>query len=153
MAFTFSGTVESSGGLIAFRGVDGVVLAGIPLAYDTFQDAADGNPAAPCLGMKSVAAYQFFWGVLAGARTISIYCKQTCNQTPRPTMTVLANPAIGVSASVQGTAPSGTGWVTVGPIAVSPSSSGVLTVVLNNWVTGRYMSPQSPCLWDHIVTT
>jgi len=94
--------------------------------------------------------YRFRWTVAAGSRSISIDCKQAVNLSPRPRVTVLANPEIGVNADVQGSAASGTGWVTIGPIAVTPSSAGALWVILEALYDGQ---SGIPTYWDHIVTT
>lgn len=94
--------------------------------------------------------YRFRWTVAAGSRSISIDVKQAVNVSPRPRVTVLANPDIGVSADVQASAASSAGWVTIGPIAVTPSSAGALWVVLEALYDGQ---SGCPSFWDHIVTT
>ena len=48
----------------------------------------------------------------------------------RPTLTVRANPAIGVNADVTATAPAGTGWVTIGPLTFTASASGGIVIEL-----------------------
>lgn len=114
------------------------------------RDNAQGNPSPPSLRLDVKGTYRLRWTVAAGARSISIDVKQAVNLSPRPRVTVIANPDIGVSADVQGSAGGGTGWVTIGPISVTPSSAGALWVILEALYDG-----QSGCAsyWDHIVTT
>ena len=114
------------------------------------RDNSEGNPSPPSLRLDVRGTYRFRWTVAAGSRSISIDCKQAVNVSPRPRVTVLANPDIGVNSDVQGSAASGTGWVTIGPIAVTPSSAGALWVVLESLYDGQ---SGVPTYWDHIVTT
>ena len=113
-------------------------------------DNAEGNPSPPSLRLNVRGTYRFRWTVAAGSRSISIDVKQAVNVSPRPRVTVLANPDIGVNADVQGSAASGAGWVTIGPIAVTPSSAGALWVILEALYDGQ---SGIPSYWDHIVTT
>jgi hypothetical protein len=76
--------------------------------------------------------------------------KQAANASPRPSMVVKANPAIGLNTDTTGTAAAGAGWIVIGPITVNPTSDGATWVELRNnleTVTRAY------CYWDHIVTT
>ena len=84
--------------------------------------------------------------------TLKMDMKQVSNVAApyRPSFIVKANPSIGVNADVTGTAGSGTGWVTVGPVTVTPSSDGVLTVELWNNDIGTF---NSPAYFDQMVKT
>lgn len=109
----------------------------------------EGDPAPPCLQLNAGRDYwRFRWIVETGARTISINVKQTENVSPRPTLVVKANPDIGVNADVTETAPSGTGWVTIGPAAINPTSDGAVWVEVWNNIDGIL-----PCYFDNIQQT
>ena len=117
------------------------------------QETVDGDPATPCLALDYPGFWRFRWGVTtaAGIRTIQIFAKQVSNVTGfRPSLVVKANPAIGVNSDVTGTAGSSTGWITIGPLTVTPSGNGVLWVELHNNDTSTF---NSTAYFDHIVTT
>lgn len=126
-------------------------VAGISMAHGAIEVMTDGSPSPPCLGLYwPKSTYSFQWGVTSGTRTISINAKQASNGSPRPSMTVNVNSAIGVTSAVTGYAAGSTGWVTIGPLTVTPTSNGVLTVTLAcNYqdVTQQY------ALFDNITTT
>lgn len=114
------------------------------------RDNTEGSPDPPSLRMNTKGRFRFRWTVIGGgARTVSVNVKQPINLSPRPTLTVKANPAIGVAADVSGTAPSGTSWVTIGPVVINPTIDGSLFVELSANYDGQYV----PCWWDEIVTT
>lgn len=115
------------------------------------RENTEGNPTPPCLAIDQPNVRRFRWGVLAGTRTISIDTKQVSNVTgKRPRIIVKANPEIGVNADVVGDAGAGTGWTTVGPLTVTPTSDGVLWVELWNMDTDTF---QSSAYFDHLVRT
>ena len=106
------------------------------------KELVEGNPAPPSLALDIPSSYRFRWGVKAGTRTFSTSVKQVSNVTgKRPRVIIRANPAIGVNADVVTDAGSGTGWVNVGPITVTPSSDGVLFVEFWNMDTDTVDSP------------
>ena len=118
---------------------------------DVGQVTTDGNPAAPCIGFIWPGTYfQFPWSVATGTRTISINAKQATNGSPRPSMTILSNPGIGVNSAVTGTAASSTGWVTIGPLTITPTSAGLVIVQLN---CNYGDATRTPALFDHVVVT
>lgn len=99
--------------------------------YSGSKNTSDGSPSQPCLEMSDCnGLFRFRWAVKAGTRTLSIKVANITGLTPYPTVTIRANPVIGVNSDVVGTAGSGTGWQTIGPLSVSPSSEGVLLVEL-----------------------
>ena len=99
--------------------------------YFGSQNTSDGSPSQPCLEFKDAnGLFRFRWAVKSGSRTLSIKVANITGLTPYPTVTIRANVAIGVNADVVGTAIAGTGWQTIGPLSVSPSSDGVLIVEL-----------------------
>jgi len=121
------------------------------------EEFVEGNPAPPSLVLTQPGAWRFRWGVTSGAHSIAVFCKQTDNAAPYPSLVVKANPAIGIAADITGTSPGGASWVTIGPVPVVPSSAGVLWVELWNNFRGNYNLsrttgfPWSPCYFDHIV--
>lgn len=119
-------------------------------AFQTFggKDTTEGDPSQPCLRLDARGYWRFRWSFSSGARSVSISVKQPDNQSPRPSLIVKANPDCGVNADVTGTAASGTGWVTIGPVNINPSSAGAVWVELH----ANYDAP-SECYWDEIVTT
>ena len=115
------------------------------------QDTVEGNPSAPCLALDFPGFWRFRWGVAAGSHTLSVLAKQVSNVTgKRPSIIVKANPDIGVSVDVSASAGGSAGWVTIGPVTVTPTSAGVLWVELWNNDTDTF---DSPAFFDHRVTT
>jgi hypothetical protein len=111
------------------------------------KDTTEGN-SQPSLRMDSSGTFRFLW-VVAEERTLSVDVKQAANASPRPRLTIKANLEMGVLADVQDSAPSGTGWVTIGPLTVEPTSAGALEVLLENlYDTGQ--PGTAPCYWDNI---
>lgn len=135
-----------------------VVLRGFSMADTALnlstmgaKDTTEGDPSQPSLRMDARGTWRFRWVVESGARTASINVKQAANASPRPTLVIKANTAIGVNADVTGTAGSGTGWVTIGPVNAAPTGDGVLWVELRNNYDAQYQG--APCYWDHVVVT
>jgi hypothetical protein len=113
------------------------------------EDFSVGNPAQPSLRMDASGRWRFRWALTAGSHSIQINVLHAINQNPRPSLVVKANPSIGIPADVEMFAPSGTGWVTAGPIAFVTTALGATWVELRcNLVTNVGMFP---CYWDHIV--
>lgn len=121
------------------------------LIINSGSDNTQGSPDVPSLKMGAMGTFKFRWSVINGARSISVRVKQAVNQQPRPLLRVKANPSIGILSDGTAVAASGTDWVTIGTIAVNPTSNGALYVVLENRYDGQ--TPAAPCYWDHIVTT
>lgn len=116
------------------------------------KDTNIGNPTAPSLYIQSQGFVSFTWPVTAGTRTISVTTLQTYSSSMasiRPSMIVVQNTVAGVSSSVSASAAIGSGWTTIGPITVNPSTSSALEVRLYNNVGGQVV----PCWFDHIITT
>jgi hypothetical protein len=124
------------------------------------QNTVDGYPSAPSIQLTIHGFWRFRWTVTPGARTISVQVKQAANSTPYPTIIVRKNASIGISADVTGTSPGGTGWVTIGPVTVTPSSEGVVWVELWNNLYTPAPTPLAlaikvavPALFGQITTT
>lgn len=139
--------VEPNSGLTPSHTLKGAVCVdGIYQALGG-KDTVEGDPAQPSLRL-SAGYWAFRWTVLTGTRTISVKVKQPANLSPRPTLVVKANPEIGVNADATGTAAAGTGWVTIGPVTITPTSDGAVWVELHNNIDGTAVS-----YWDAISAT
>lgn len=112
------------------------------------REAIEGSPT-PCLRVDKSVVYKVYWPVVSGARTLSIDVKQAINVSPRPRVTIKANLDIGVAADVTGSAGSSAVFTTIGPLSVTPSSSGVLEV----WLENLYDGGDYPAYWDNLVVT
>lgn len=107
-----------------------------------------GNPV-PSMLMQYPATFKFRWAAESGARTVQVDVKQSCNVSPRPTLTVKANPDAGISFDVVGSAPSSTGWVTIGPLNLTPTSNSVLIIELS---CNQRQEGDDGCFWDNLTT-
>ena len=83
--------------------------------------------------------------VKAGSRSISIDVKQAANLTPRPTLAVRKNVAVGLTDDVTATAAGGTGWVTV-TASFTATADGAVWFELRNNLDGFF-----PCFFDKLV--
>lgn len=124
-----------------------VATVSMPMARGG-RNNTEGDPAQPSLELIGRGQWRFRWTVVAGSRSISINVKQVINVSPRPTLIVKANPEIGVNSDIPDDAPSGTGWVTIGPVAAAPTSNGALWVELH----ANYDAAESS-FWDNLVVT
>lgn len=107
----------------------------------------EGNPLVPSLEISYYGMWRFRWVIKAGSRTISINAKCPSTSTPRPSINIKANPSIGIPGDINTYAPSGTDWVTIGPVSINPTTAGVVWVELwNNVITDN----TSPVYFDHI---
>lgn len=109
---------------------------------------AEGTPGAPAIALKWVGFWRFKWVVETGARSLTIFAKQAINQSPRPSVILKANAAIGLAADSEVVAGAGTGWVQIDAPFVA-TADGVLWVeVHNNLTAGNY-----PVFFDHLSTS
>lgn len=137
------GLVLSSGTSLLSDGTFGRHMQVGALKNDT-----EGNPTFPSLQLDIPGFWRFRWVVKPGVRSIQINAKQAANGTPRPTMVVKANSAVGLAADLTGTAGSSTGWVVIGPLSFTCTVIGVVWVELHNNYYGQY---NTPCYFDHRV--
>jgi len=114
------------------------------------KDTSVGN-SQPSLRMDSRGVFRFRWVVQSGTRTISVDVKQAVNLSPRPTLVILKNPDVGLSSDTTGTAGSSTGFTTIGPVTITPSSSGAVWVELRANYDGMFGC--APCYWDNLTVT
>jgi len=96
-------------------------------------DATEGNPA-PSFRLRGGGRKMFAMPIAAGARTITAHLKQANSLRQRPTLTLMANTALGIAANITETAGAGAGWVTV-TINFTATASGV------GWV--QFMNPDT----------
>jgi hypothetical protein len=133
-------------------------ISGIRICGDFWangvQDTSEGDPALPCLRLQSKAVWRFRWAFASGTRTISVRVKQVLNIAPYPTLTVKANPSIGIATDVTATAGAGANWKTIGPVTITPSANGATWVELSNNQYGLKGNEYGEhCFFDHIVKT
>jgi hypothetical protein len=112
-------------------------------------DAVNGSPSPPSYQFQRAGLMRFPWKVNSGTRTLSVNVMQPVNTSPRPTLTVRASSDLGVNSDVVASAGSSTGWVTIGPVTVTPTSNGVLWVEIACSTPGMNV----PCNFDHFVAT
>lgn len=108
-----------------------------------------GNPTAPSLRIQSRGKWRFRWNLSEGTHEISVKVKQDVNLDPRPTLTVKANPEIGLMSDVVGVAEASFGWITIGPLSVTVSTKGATWVEFNT----RYESQDVQSYWDYLTRT
>jgi hypothetical protein len=158
--------IRSGSGSLGFGGGSIGALQGISLGGPTsllgdgsfgrhlqvgiFKETTIGNPTQPSMREDIPGFFRFRWGVLIGTRSIQINVMQPANSTPRPTMTVKANSAVGLAADLAGTAGASTGWVVIGPLSFVCTAAGYVWVELRNNYYGQY---NSPCYWDHRIAS
>lgn len=145
---TLGNIVKRNNGLVApnyFRRISSVG----PIIYSRGQrNNNEGDPAQPSLELVGRGFFRFRWTVVAGTREITIEVKQVINASPRPSLIVRANPSIGVNSDVEESAGSGTGWVTIGPATITPTSNGAVWVELH----ANYDAPESS-YWDTLTVS
>jgi hypothetical protein len=159
--------VDVAGPVIDFGVVNyikGVNVGGATSVYDEdmggrhmltgiSKSTTEGSPSAPSLEIAALAMWRFRWTVAAGARSISVLVKQQENTANRPSMIVRTNSNVGINSDLTAVAPSGTGWVTIGPITFTSTGADVVWVELhNNCMFANYTAP-SPAFFDHIVVS
>jgi len=114
------------------------------------RDNVEGSPGSPSLRLDIPGFWRFRWAVSVGTHTIQVDTKQVINASPRPTLVIIANPDVGLMANVTATAPSGTGWVTIGPASFNATAVGAVWVELHNNYVALF---NTPAYFDHIVGT
>lgn len=140
---------------------DGTPGTGMHMAFGASKNSTEGYSNDACLQLDYPGFWRFRWVVKSGTRTITISTKQNSTGSFRPSMVIKANPSIGVTQDISGSAPNGVGWVTIGPLTVTPTTPGPLWVELHNnqtcWPTNPTGSMIGQCEWptlfDHIITT
>lgn len=125
-----------------------------PMQLGLKKNTVEGSPSAPCLELPAKQSWRFRWVVKSGAKRVSIKVKQVGigSTGTRPTLTVKANPSIGLDIDTVATAPDGTDWVTIGPVVFVPNAAGVVYVEVKNNIditTGE--TSTSLAYFDHIV--
>jgi hypothetical protein len=108
------------------------------------RDDTDGFPNPPSLRFEWWGFWRFRWAVVAGTMTTTIYVKQALNQTPRPSIILKANAAVGLVVDTIFVAAAGTGWITLTPSFVA-TATGVIWVELWNNLNTSF---SAPCLFS-----
>jgi hypothetical protein len=117
--------LHPSGGKVSVRGMD--YFTGFT------QDDTLGTPTAPSLKVVG-NSYQrkYLWPISAGLQSISIDVMKNVDVVNfEPSLTIKKNTDLGVSADITQKAPTGTGWVTIGPINVFTTAAGVLELIIS----------------------
>lgn len=123
----------------------GLASQGRNLQVACYQDTTDGTPAGtPSLRFDNWGFWRFRWAVATGINTKTLFAKQVVNQSPRPSIKVKANAAIGLVADVETFAAAGVGWLTITVSFVSTSPGVVWVELWNNLNTAIYC----PCLFS-----
>lgn len=112
------------------------------------RENADGSLTPPSLCLGGNGRFRFRWAMSAALHTVSVWVKQSSDGSPRPRLVVKSNATIGVPSDLTSDAPSGSGWVQIPPVSVSPNSSGAVWVELHNRRPGF-----DPCFFDRISVT
>jgi hypothetical protein len=144
--------LANSGARATGPGLCGKILKGIFLGLPNpmvlgGQDSVTGNPASSFrMDARGV------WKALipfpsATINTIQVDVQQAANLSPRPTITIKADAAAGITSDIVGTAASGAGFVTIGPLTVAPTSDAVLLVILQNNLDAQ----SGQCYWDNLL--
>lgn len=107
-----------------------------PLSYGVTQ-GVDGDPTAPSLVLSGryARSKRLRLPVRAGAGTLTCKVRQDTPLNPRPSIAILENSELGI-AFQEATAPSGPGWVTIGPMSFTSSADGGIEVELRAGYTG-----------------
>lgn len=115
------------------------------------QSLSEGNTAAPSLCIHYPGKWRFKWEVKKGVRKISVKVKQSSNVAgKRPSLVVRQNASIGIPNNVSASAAVSSDWVTIGPVQITPTRSGVVWVELWN---NDNETMWSPAYFDTIVST
>lgn len=104
---------------------------------------------ATSLVMQTRGRWRFRHNAASGDRSLSVWVKQAANQSPRPTIVVRENRALGLMADAVATAGSGTGWVQIGPVNFTLNANGAVWVTLEANYHGN--GTPAPCYWDTVV--
>ena len=112
----------------------------------------EGNPSTPSLKITYPGMWRFRWTVKPGIRTVSINTKQDASGYPlpqRPTMKVKSNSDVGLLSDISSSAPTGSSWVTIGPLSFTAASLGMVWVEVWN----NLYQHGKPAYFDHIVVS
>lgn len=120
-----------------------------PFVSGSGRDDSVGYPSGPSLSMPRGGTLRIRVPVDAGARGISIAVLQPSTTLPRPSITIRANPAVGLYSDLQASAPAGSGWVTIGPLAWTATAAGGVWIDL----VAPFSGGESGTWWDNRVTT
>lgn len=124
---------------------------------------SSGSLGDACLVLNYTGFWRFRWAVKSGTRILTVQASQNSTGSFRPSVIIKKNPSIGINNDVSASAPDGAGYVTVGPMTITPTALGYVWVELHNnagqYPMIGYLSNGSgsgetswPCLFDHIVT-
>jgi hypothetical protein len=112
-------------------------------------DLTQGNPTAPSQRMRGgVTLRRLLVPVAAGARSISIDCKNELSEAPYPRILIKADHTLGIHADVEAVAASGSAWQTL-TLNFTVRNAGVVEVLREK----RHPSFDKYVWWDNVVVT
>ena len=114
--------------------------------YGAEYEAVEGSPAPPSLALKENGYWRFRWLVGTGNRSITVFVKQASNLSPRPTLKLRANAAVGLVADVVTTAASSVTWTAMTAAFVCTGTGVIWVEMWNNTL----QLPQDPAYFDRI---
>ena len=119
------------------------------LALGAGRDDTEGSAAAPSLYLPKGGVIRLRIPVAAGSRSVTIKAKQLSATLPRPSARLVANADIGLNADLSGSAPAGSDWVVIGPLAFTATlKGGVMIELFAPWSGG-----ESGCWFDSLTVT
>lgn len=122
----------------------GNASAGRELQTGVSRDDTDGFPTPPSLRFEWWGFWRFRWAVSVGTMSMTIYAKQALNLSPRPSVVLKKNSAVGLVADTSFVAAAGAGWTAI-PVSFVATAVGVIWVELwNNLNT----LTSAPCLFS-----
>jgi hypothetical protein len=133
--------------------VGGDTFFGRHLQVGVLESVVIGNPGPPSLILAIPGMWRFRWSLKPGPHSITINALQG-QPVPvsgtTPTLTVKANPLVGINADVSAAATPSNVWVTIGPVFVIATATGPVWVELRNNYWGFY---NTPAFFDHVIFT
>lgn len=108
------------------------------------EDLTDGFPAPPSLRFEWWGFFRYRWGVAVGTNSVTIYAKQPLNESPRPSVVLKKNTAVGLVADTAFVAAAGVGWVAI-PVSFVATGAGIVVVQLWNNLNTTF---SAPCLFS-----
>lgn len=110
---------------------------------------AEGYEEAPSMVMRFPAKFRFRLSVEPGNVGVTIRVKQASNVTPRPTLTLLANSAVGLTGDLSGSAAAGEDWTLIGPLEFTATAKGV---VVAEFACHNVAENDAGCFWDRLTS-
>lgn len=108
------------------------------------RDDTDGFPAPPSLRFEWWGFWRFRWAVDIGTMSLTLYAKQALNESPRPSIVLKADSAVGLLVDTPFSAGAGSGWEAVTATFIATAAGVIWVELWNNLNTHT----SAPCLWS-----